>query len=40
MYLEAVGKILINTANIEQVNYVIWEAHNLERLGDRTVIDP
>ena len=22
-------------ANIERANYVIWAAHNLERLGDR-----
>jgi len=36
LYQDAVNSILENANNIERANYVIWAAHNLERLGDRT----
>jgi len=36
LYHDAVNSILENANNIERANYVIWAAHNLERLGDRT----
>jgi phosphate transport system protein len=32
---EAVQSVLEDPRNIERANYVIWAAHNLERLGDR-----
>lgn len=35
LYYEAVGNVLGDPRNIERANYVIWIAHNLERLGDR-----
>lgn len=35
LYNEAVHSILGDPRNIERANYVIWAAHNLERLGDR-----
>jgi hypothetical protein len=35
LYFEAIHNILGDPRNIERVNYVIWAAHNLERLGDR-----
>jgi len=35
LYHSAVNSILENANNIERANYVIWAAHNLERLGDR-----
>ena len=35
LYAEAVKHVLGDPRNIERVNYVIWTAHNLERLGDR-----
>jgi phosphate transport system protein len=35
LYYEAVNNVLGDPQNIERVNYVIWIAHNLERLGDR-----
>ena len=36
LYYEAVQTVLGDPRNIERTNYVIWIAHNLERLGDRT----
>ena len=36
LYNEAVKTVLEDARNIERANYVIWIAHNLERLGDRT----
>jgi phosphate transport system protein len=36
LYYEAVQNVLEDPRNIERANYVIWIAHNLERLGDRT----
>ena len=35
LYNEAVQTVLGDPRNIERANYVIWIAHNLERLGDR-----
>ncbi len=35
LYDEAMHSVLDNPRNIERANYVIWVAHNLERLGDR-----
>jgi len=35
LYYEAVNHVLSDPRNIERANYVIWAAHNLERLGDR-----
>jgi phosphate transport system protein len=35
LYYEAVNNILGDPRNIERANYIIWVAHNLERLGDR-----
>lgn len=35
LYYEAVQIVLGDPRNIERANYVIWIAHNLERLGDR-----
>lgn len=36
LYYEAVRSVLGDPRNIERTNYVLWIAHNLERLGDRT----
>jgi phosphate transport system protein len=36
IYYEAVNNVLGDPGNIERANYVLWIAHNLERLGDRT----
>jgi phosphate transport system protein len=36
LYYDAVSNVIGDPRNIERVNYVIWIAHNLERLGDRT----
>ena len=36
LYYLAVQNVLGDPRNIERANYVIWIAHNLERLGDRT----
>lgn len=36
IYNEAVNNVLGDPRNIERANYVLWIAHNLERLGDRT----
>jgi len=35
LYHEAMYSVLGDPRNIERVNYIIWAAHNLERLGDR-----
>ena len=35
LYHDAVNHILDNARNMDRSNYVIWVAHNLERLGDR-----
>ena len=35
LYQDAVQSVLRDPRNIERGNYVIWTAHNLERLGDR-----
>jgi phosphate transport system protein len=35
LYNEAVHCVLDDPRNIERANYVLWTAHNLERLGDR-----
>jgi phosphate transport system protein len=35
LYQDAVQSVLGDPRNIERANYVIWAAHNLERLGDR-----
>ena len=35
LYNEAIQTVLGDPRNIERANYVIWIAHNLERLGDR-----
>lgn len=35
LYHQAVNYVLGDPGNIDRVNYVIWVAHNLERLGDR-----
>jgi phosphate transport system protein len=35
LYHDAVNSVIGNANNIERANYVIWAAHNLERLGDR-----
>ena len=34
-YYEAIHSVVGDPHNIERANYVIWAAHNLERLGDR-----
>jgi phosphate transport system protein len=35
LYNEAINTVLGDPRNIERANFVIWAAHNLERLGDR-----
>ena len=35
LYQDAVQSVLRDPRNIERANYIIWAAHNLERLGDR-----
>jgi phosphate transport system protein len=35
LYYDAVKNVLEDPRSIERANYVIWVAHNLERLGDR-----
>ena len=35
LYHDAVNYVLVDGRNMERSNYVIWVAHNLERLGDR-----
>jgi phosphate transport system protein len=36
LYSQAVNRVLLDARDIERINYVIWVAHNLERLADRT----
>lgn len=36
LYYDAVGSVVQEARNIERANYIIWVAHNRERLGDRT----
>jgi phosphate transport system protein len=36
IYFEAIDLIVEAPTNIEQINYVLWVAHNLERVADRT----
>jgi phosphate transport system protein len=35
LYYDAVNDVVGDPRNIERANYIIWVAHNLERLGDR-----
>ncbi|MEP7134104.1 MAG: phosphate signaling complex protein PhoU [Chloroflexota bacterium] len=35
LYYDAVNSVVGDPRNIERANYIIWAAHNLERLGDR-----
>jgi len=35
LYYQAINNVLGDPRNIDRINYVIWVAHNLERLGDR-----
>ena len=35
VYFEAMDLVVDNPANIERINYVLWVAHNLERVADR-----
>jgi len=35
LYDKAIDRVLKDPRNVERANYVIWAAHNLERLGDR-----
>ncbi|MGZ9234268.1 MAG: phosphate signaling complex protein PhoU [Anaerolineales bacterium] len=35
LYNEAINSVLGDPRTIERANYIIWAAHNLERLGDR-----
>ena len=35
LYNKAINTVLEDPRNMERANYVIWAAHNLERLGDR-----
>jgi phosphate transport system protein len=35
LYADAMNNIIGDPRNIERINYVLWVAHNLERLGDR-----
>lgn len=35
LYSQAIHSVLENARNIERANYIIWTAHNLERVGDR-----
>jgi phosphate transport system protein len=35
LYQDAIQSVLRDPRNIERANYIIWAAHNLERLGDR-----
>jgi phosphate transport system protein len=36
IYYEAMDLAVEDPANIERINYVLWVAHNLERVADRT----
>jgi phosphate transport system protein len=35
LYSQAIQSVIDDPRNIDRANYVIWVAHNLERLGDR-----
>jgi phosphate transport system protein len=35
LYANAMQSVIDDPRNIDRLNYVIWAAHNLERLGDR-----
>jgi phosphate transport system protein len=35
LYANALQCLIVDPRNIERTNYVIWVAHNLERMGDR-----
>jgi phosphate transport system protein len=35
LYSDALNHVIEDPRNIERVNYVIWVAHNLDRMGDR-----
>lgn len=35
LYTNAIQSVINDPRNIDRANYVIWIAHNLERLGDR-----
>src|SRR5215216_3126240 len=35
LYMDAMNSVVDDPRNIERANYIIWVAHNLERLGDR-----
>jgi phosphate transport system protein len=35
IYHDAIQNVLSDSRNIDRANYIIWAAHNLERLGDR-----
>jgi phosphate transport system protein len=35
LYQDAVQSVLSDPRSIERANYIVWAAHNLERLGDR-----
>ncbi len=37
VYRELMTLILANPKNIDQANYLLWAAHNLERTGDRVI---
>jgi len=37
LYHDAVNYVFGDGRNMERSNYVIWAAHNLERLGDRVI---
>jgi len=37
IYYDALDLAIEDPRNIERVNYVLWAAHNLERVGDRAV---
>ena len=36
VYFEAINHVVEAPTNIERINYVLWVAHNLERVADRT----
>jgi phosphate transport system protein len=37
IYYDALDLVIEDPRNIERVNYVLWAAHNLERIGDRAI---
>ena len=36
VYFEAMDQVVGDPANLERINYLLWAAHNLERIADRT----